>query len=293
VSHTVYGIRFIEIGFGDLMDDLQFQELLQYLGLSWRGYRKVRKGVKKRIRRHMHLLGCHDVSEYLAELEKDDDVKKQCELMMTVSISRFFRDQMLWQVLENEILPGLIQVYKEKLLVWSAGCACGEEVYSLKILWDQFMPSVVHKPELAITATDMNPEYLERAKKGIYSSSSLKELPMLLLPLYFQADSSRKRYTINASQKKGIEWQERDFGSDPPEFQFHMIFLRNNLLTYYQNGFKRMAFEKVVDCLSDGGFLIIGSHEHLPFEEPSLLPHKSLSYIFKKGREQGVPHGVD
>jgi len=110
------------------MDDLQFQELLQYLGLSWRGYRKVRKGVKKRIRRHMHLLGCHDVSEYLAELEKDDDVKKQCELMMTVSISRFFRDQMLWQVLENEILPGLIQVYKEKLLVWSAGCACGEEV---------------------------------------------------------------------------------------------------------------------------------------------------------------------
>ncbi len=233
------------------MDDLHFQQVLQHLGFSWRGYRKVRKGVIKRIHRHMHLLGCHGVTEYLVKLERDDDLQKQCEQMMTVSISRFFRDRRLWEVLEKEILPGLLLTHKEKITAWSAGCACGEEVYSLKILWDQLGASIGHPPELVMTATDMNPDYLERARKGVYSSSSLKELPKQFRSFYFQTNSSRKRYTINPSLKEGIEWQERNLGSDPPGAYFDLIFLRNNLLTYFQEEFKKMAFGKVVNCLSE------------------------------------------
>jgi chemotaxis protein methyltransferase CheR len=110
------------------MDDQQFRQLLQHFGLSWRGYHKVRKGVKKRIRRHMHQLGCRNLSTYLLQLAKNEDAKMQCEQIMAVSISRFFRDRKLWEILEKEILPELIEKHRAKIAVWSVGCACGEEV---------------------------------------------------------------------------------------------------------------------------------------------------------------------
>lgn len=264
------------------MDDLQFRELLQGLGLSWKGYRKVRGGVKKRVDRHMRQLGCRNVSEYLLALDKNDEEKRRCELMMNVSISRFFRDRKLWEVLENEILPQLIEEHKEKVSAWAAGCACGEEVYSLKILWDRLGLTIVHQPPLEIMATDMNPVCLKRARSAAYPSSSLKELPLQLRSLYFQEDSDRDLYEAKTCLKNGILWKNHNLGSYPPGSDFHLVFLRNNLLTYYQDGFKKESFEKVVDCLSDGGILIIGIHEELPYKTSRLIPYGSFSYIFKK-----------
>ena len=264
------------------MDDPQFRQLLQYFGLSWRGYRKVRTGVKKRVSRHMHHLGCPDVAVYLLELDRSDKVRHECELLMTVSISRFFRDRKLWEVLQTEILPGLIEKYVEKIRVWSAGCASGEEVYSLKILWDGLAASNSHLPELEITATDINPIYLKRARAGVYPSSSLKELPERLRPVYFRAQADGKLYAVRTSMKKGVIWQIRPLLSDPPDSQFDLIFLRNNLLTYCLDEFKKPALGRVISHLSTGGFLIIGSHEKLPSNGFGLFPTGSLSYVLKK-----------
>ena len=264
------------------MDDQQFRLILRYYGLSWGGYRKVRKGAKKRIRRHMHSLGCHNISAYLLELNRSTKARHDCELLMTVSISRFFRDRRLWHVMEKEILPGLIRKRVEKISVWSAGCASGEEVYSLKILWDSLKGSPSRLPEMEITATDMNPEYLERAKAGIYASSSLKEVPEVFRSFYFSAQTGSKLYTIKPSMKSGVLWKVGHLLSYQPPSQFDLIFLRNSLLTYYLDEFKKPALEKVVSHLFKGGFLIIGSHEKLPVHELGLCCTGSLPYIFKK-----------
>jgi chemotaxis protein methyltransferase CheR len=230
----------------------------------------------------MQQLGCKDLSVYLLELDKSEKARRQCERMMTVSISRFFRDRKLWDILEKEILPQLIQGHRDKVEIWFAGCACGEEVYSLKILWENLMTSCIHLPKLGITATDMNPIYLQRAKAAIYPPSSLKEVPDPFRSTYFRKKAGRELYEVEISLRKGIIWQTHHLRSDPPGSQFHLIFLRNNLLTYYQDEFKRPAFERVMNCLSAGGFLIIGSHEKLPLERPDLLSLSSLSYVFKK-----------
>lgn len=271
-------MAYVEVGF---MDDKHFYQLLQYLGLSWRGYRKVRKGVKKRISRHMRQLGCQNMTAYLEKLEKKEEDKKHCEQMMTVPISRFFRDRKLWEVLGNEISE-LIQDHKEEVNVWSAGCACGEEVYSLKIIWHRLAALVVHPPKLRIIATDMNPVCLQRAKAALYRSSSLREVPVQFRSLYFHENSDRKLYAVKDFLKKDIEWRRHHLSSDTPGSQFHIVLLRNNLLTYYQEEFKKSAFQKVVNCICDGGILIIGSHEELPFENPCLLPNASLSFVFRK-----------
>ena len=116
------------------MNDESFAKLLEYFNLSWSGYRKVRKGVKKRIVRHMQSVGVTGIQAYLSLLDRDREIKKHCEKLMTVSISRFFRDKHLWQALEREIMPGLFSTMpdSEPFRVWSCGCARGEEAYSFK-----------------------------------------------------------------------------------------------------------------------------------------------------------------
>lgn len=264
------------------MDDRQFRRLLHHLGLSWSGYRKVRKGVKKRIARHMLALKCSNMSEYLIELDRSRDVREECDHLMTVSISRFFRDKRMWEFLSGEILPELIEEYHEKISVWSAGCASGEEVYSLKILLGPLFSTSGPSPELNITATDMNPFYLERAMTGFYPASSLKEIPQGLRSYYFHTEERSESYRIKDSLREGITWQKLDLLSGTLDTQFQLIFLRNNLLTYYQDEIKREALKKVLTSLYPGGFLIIGSHETLPIEIPELYQHGPLSYIFRK-----------
>jgi chemotaxis protein methyltransferase CheR len=264
------------------MDDHQFRQLLQHLGLSWSGYRKVRKGVKKRITRYMLEINCRGIAEYLEVLDNDKLVREKCERLLTVSISRFFRDKRLWEVLEKDILPGLIQKYTEKLSVWSVGCASGEEVYSLKILWDVLTPTNRHLPELSITATDVNPDYLERAKAGIYPASSLKELPEEYRSKYFEELRGDREYRLKDPLKKNITWQVKSLFDDPPETSFQIIFLRNNLLTYHMKESTIPALLNIIKCLSVDGYLIIGSHEKLPLEDHNLKPHESLPYIFKE-----------
>jgi len=264
------------------MDDYQFRQLLNYFGLSWDGYRKVRKGVKKRIHRHMHGWSCRTMQEYLLALDQNNDARQDCELLLTVSISRFFRDRGLWQTLENEILPAIIKKNKGSVKVWSAGCACGEEVYSLKILWDTLGGRFHHMPGLEILATDMNPVYLDKARIGTYTRSSLKELPEALQARYFKHGTKKRDYAVAERLKIGIMWRGHNLLFDPSTNDFQLIFLRNSLLTYYQDELKVPAFYKVLDSLVQDGFLIIGSQEKIPPGVRGLLPFGHHPYIFQK-----------
>lgn len=264
------------------MDDHQFRQLLNRFGLSWRGYRRVRKGVKKRIRRHMKALGFLDFEAYLLALDKDMALRAQCEVLMTVSISRFFRDRGFWESCENQILPEIIHRHREGVKVWFAGCACGEEVFSFTILWDRLQDQFKAMPDLEVLATDMNAVYLERAQLGLFSRSSLREVPADVREKYFKRQEEANQYRIAPSLERGISWRFHNILHEPPDRDFHLIFLRNNLLTYYEDGLKIPAFQKVVDCLVPGGFLIIGSHEKLPLETKDLLTHNTCSYVFQK-----------
>lgn len=231
----------------------------------------------------MRRLGCSNVADYLLRLDRDPRIRSECERLMTVSISRFFRDRRLWEVMKSEILPHLINKCGDTLKVWSAGCASGEEVYSLKIIWDSINTSEFDLPELQITATDLNSVYLRRALSGVYSMSSLKEVPEEFRTAYFEPHSEGGLFALNLSLKRGITWLIHDFLSDPPKFQFDLIFLRNSLLTYYREDIRNRAFQRVAAQLSPHGFLIIGSHERLPAENPGLHPFFPLTCVFTRG----------
>ena len=275
----------------DCMNDNEFRKLLEIFDLSWTGYRKVRKGVKKRLLRHMQRLGCRTTGSYIAIIEEKAGVRSECELLLSVSISRFFRDRELWEALQEKILPLLIKENLGNVHVWSAGCASGEEVYSIKIIWDQLRKDFVQLPELAIIASDLNSAYLKRAKAGLYSRGSLKEVPEEVLSVYFEPEVPGKLYRIKDFFKKDIIWKQHHLLSDPPGHGFQVIFLRNNLLTYYLDSPKTRAFKRIRDSLSPGGFLIIGRREKLPFTTEDLVPYASYSYIFKKSTQDTRKNG--
>ena len=263
------------------MDDQQFRQLLNRFDFSWSGYRKIRKGVKKRIHRHMTALGCPNISDYLAEMDNDENVKQQCERLLTVSISRFFRDAKLWEVLESEWLPEMIAKNNDGIKIWSAGCASGEEVYSLRIIWNFVTKLAANVPKLDIIATDINPTYLDRARAGVYSASSLKAVTETIKCKYFQHKPDKNLYQVTPDLKKDIVWKNHHLLSDPPESNFDIILLRNNVLTYYQDQLKTIAFNNVLTGLSSGGLLIIGSHESLPSDSANLSVAR-LPYVFRR-----------
>ncbi len=247
------------------MDDLSFYKILDHFNLSHKGYRKVRKGVKKRLLQHMQKQSCVTIDDYINALSRTPTIEKESRIHLTVSISRFFRDKRLWDHLENQILPQLLSTRKGVFKIWSCGCARGEEAYSINIVWDRLYQVHPNLPELELWATDINPAYIEMAQNGVYGISSLKELPQQFIERYFDKVPGKQRYVLKSFLKEGIRFNQHDITNQPPPSSgFDVIFLRNNLLTYCRPPEKERSVEAILGVLNPGGILITGSHEKLP-----------------------------
>jgi chemotaxis protein methyltransferase CheR len=261
------------------MDPQDFQRLLERLGLSWKGYRKVRRGVQDRATRHMQQIGCRSPQEYLERLGREEEVRRECERRMAVPISRFFRDRRLWEVLERRVLPHLLDRHAASLRFWSAGCARGEEVYSLKILWETLRAAGRSMPALEVLATDLHPDFLAMAQRGVYGKSSLREVRPADRSRWFEPMSAADRFAVHPALRAGVVWKVHDLRDDPPERGFQLVFLRNNVLTYYCEDVRVGILAKVVPALAPAGYLVIGNHEHLPAAVAGLAPLPECKYI--------------
>ncbi|MGE5844116.1 MAG: CheR family methyltransferase [Syntrophaceae bacterium] len=264
------------------MDPRDFALLLDRFALSAEGYRKVRKGVQKRIVRHMQELRCPSMKDYLERLETDRDAEHEARRLMDVSISRFFRDGPLWRTLETEILPSLIAEHPGGMRAWSAGCALGQEVYSFAILWAMLAGKMPAMPSFELWATDVNPAYLERAKEGIYPASALSRLAPETRARFFRP-ATKNRFRVVDKLREGIRWDVHDLTADqPPARDFHIVFLRNNLLTYNRDEIVKVALPAIADSLAPGGILVIGRKEHLPGFLKGFHPHEAVPCLYRK-----------
>lgn len=262
-----------------MLSDDDFRQLLNHFDRPWAGFRKVRKGVKKRVRRHMEMLGCQTIGAYLRLIEDDEPERDRCRQYLAVTVSRFFRDRQLWEYLQNSILPALSGRFSDGLTAWSAGCAGGEEPYSLSMVWENAAVMIGKTSTLRILATDAVELCLERAEAGVYQESSLKEVSEDDLNRWFRK-SGRHRRQVEAHLKKRIRWRTHQLLDVPPSGPFHLILLRNNLLTYYQGEVMETALERILGTLTAGGVLVIGSHEQLPALEFPLSRDPECHWVY-------------
>ncbi|HEY3445463.1 MAG TPA: CheR family methyltransferase [Myxococcales bacterium] len=239
------------------------QEVLPRLGLRARGFRRVQGQVHKRIARRVQALGLDGLEAYRRHLDAHPEEWGVLDGLCRVTISRFFRDRAVFERLREHELPRLRDAARGQgrpLRCWSAGCASGEEPYTLALILrvGLGLPPGSHQ----IVASDADEALLARARHGRYESGSLKEIPADLKERGFRRDGPDFR--IREEVAEGIEWRCEDLRRSMPEGPFDAILCRNLAFTYFGPELQRSTLARLGERLAVGGVLVLGAHEALP-----------------------------
>ncbi|SEU17978.1 CheR family methyltransferase [Stigmatella erecta] len=253
------------------MTDDECVELLQWaaprLRLRWEGFRRVRGQVCKRLVRRMKVLGLESASAYRARLEADSSEWTMLDSLCRVTISRFYRDHRVFDVLSKHLLPPLLHGVKARservFRVWSAGCASGEEPYTVAVLFHLGLAPQVPGLQLELLATDADEFLLERARRGCYPPSTLRELPPEWASQAFTLTPQGEQ-CLTPELRQVPTFQRQDLRADMPEGLFHLVLCRNVAFTYFAPPLQREVLARLVERLAPGGLLTIGGHESLP-----------------------------
>ena len=265
-------------------DGIEFlQWALPRLNMRWPGFRKVRKQVCKRIQRRMNELGICSAARYRAYLEQHADEWVVLDRQCRVSISRFYRDHALFRTLQEVVLPDLARNFDEsELRCWCAGCAGGEEPYSLAIMWDCELAARLPEHQLRILATDTDAVQLERGRRACYPPSALRELPTKWKEGAFTLAAGV--YSLRSEHRIRVEFQLHDVRAVPPPGMFHLILCRNMAFTYFDKNMQSQVLELLLERLAVGGYLVIGTREELRDGRDDLVRVAPGRGVYRFGR---------
>lgn len=241
------------------------QWALPQLELRWPGFRKVRRQVCKRLARRMRDLGLDNFAAYRARLEADPTEWRVLDECCHITISRFFRDRAVFEALRTRVLPDIAaQAEREgrNVRIWSAGCASGEEPYTIKILWDVDVAGRYPTVFLSIIATEIDDSMLARARQGCFKPTSLHELPAPLVDSAFERVGPL--HCVKSRHREGIEFLNQDLRSELPAHLFDLILCRYVAFTYFAVPLQRKVIMRMLDRLRPNGYFVIGAHERLP-----------------------------
>jgi chemotaxis protein methyltransferase CheR len=273
------------------MDDKACIDFLQHYlpkcGYRWKGFRKVRNQVCKRINKRIRELDLADIEAYGEYLQIHGEEMKVLDAIFNITISRFYRDRGVFDSIANDIFPALAekarQNQKEQIRCWSAGSASGEEPYTLSIIWKMaVLPKAGRDLTLRIIATDRNAHLIERAEKGIYPGGALKELPREWKKQAFE--KREDEYQIKNEFRQDVQFLEQDIRLEQPEGAFDLIICRNLVFTYFVEDLQRDVFKRIMTKLNPGGYLCIGNHESLPESQEDLVRLEKCVY-WKRGKD--------
>ncbi len=211
--------------------------------------------LNRRINARMRAVGVRDGSEYAKLLESDSVEPSILFKSFSINVTEFYRDSFVWDCMSLKIIPQILK-NNTTLQVWSAGCASGEEPYSLAILLSEVIGT--KNVKFNIIATDISIDAINRAKKGQYVSQSLKNLTPSIIAKYF-TPINNDTYRINESVKQFVTFQQGDIMSFPVE-HVNLITCRN-VLIYYDKPAQELVFKKFHKTLNDDGYLVIGQDE--------------------------------
>jgi len=260
------------------------QWALPRLGLRWAGYRKVRGTLRKRLRRRLRLLGLADLAAYRARLAARPAEWQWLEAACRIPISRFFRDRRVFERLGQQVLPALARAAqdagRDTIDAWSAGCACGEEAYSLAVLWRLGPGRDWPGLKLHCLATDADAGMLGRAAVACYGAGSLKDIPPPWRDAAFVAAGDR--FCLRPEFRSGICLRQADIRQQPPPGPFDLILCRNLAFTYFAPAVQAMVQTSLCDRLRPGGVLVLGMHEQLPAGPAPLVPMGKHLPLYRK-----------
>ena len=265
----------------DLEISLLLQAIYQKYGYDFRQYSEAH--IRRRIMNRMAMSRLADVSQMQSKVLNDEVFASAFLQDLSITVTEMFRDPFFYRSLRENILP-ILKTYRF-IKIWHAGCATGEEAYSMAIL----MQEEGLYDRTTIYATDFNQQALNKAKEGIFSNSMMKEYTSNY-QLSGGKESFSSYYTsnygnviMNQSLKKNIVWANHNLVTDSVFAEVHLILCRN-VLIYFDKDLQNKVQKLFYNSLINGGILCLGSKEGLRFtdfsEEYNEVDKKQK--IFKK-----------
>ncbi len=230
------------------------------IGVDYDNYSKSH--LRRRFHARMRVVETPKFSDYLKYLRKNSEEIEKLRELLTVNVTKFKRDKKVWNTIEEQVIPKILERKNESILkkieAWSSGCSTGEEPYSLAISYlnNRLLDDVSFK----IYATDLDEEALNFARNAEYPNKSVKNLSRSEKERYFREDD--EEWILNDKVKDLVNYKKNDIFKTSFTRKFDLILCRN-LMIYFNNEAKTELMERLVESLKEGGFLIIGMSENL------------------------------
>jgi chemotaxis protein methyltransferase CheR len=246
-------------------DDAAFAALTRKIsreaGLSLESYKD--KCLRRRIAVRMRACGVHTFADYQTVLDGSPAEYELLKEAITINVTRFYRNADTWNLLRRSLLPEICETQNGEVKAWSAGCASGEEPYTLAILMADHFDSQ-GRPErlgrVTIDATDVDRQCLLMAEAARYKRDALMEVPSDLVDRYFETDATGCRVIDRVRQR--VRLRSLDLTEPAPGGNYQVILCRN-VVIYFGRATQERLFLTFAEALAPGGILVLGKVETL------------------------------
>jgi two-component system CheB/CheR fusion protein len=246
----------------------EFEALLQYLqrtrSFDFTDYKRA--SLMRRMSKRMDMVGISTYPDYVDYLEVHPEEFAQLFNTILINVTEFFRDLPAWQYLAKEILPRQLKSSNSVFRVWCAGCASGEEAYTIAILLHEALGTSQFLNWVKIYATDLDEHALTQARLATFTPQAMEGLPEEYRKTYFQTTNGV--YTFRNDLRRAIIFGRHDLLQDAPISWLDLLICRNTLM-YFNIEAQSRILRRFHFALNAGGTLFLGKAE-------TLLAHASI-----------------
>jgi len=250
------------------------KRMLKERGLDLSQYKE--KCLKRRIDVRLRETGAQTYLEYLAVLKRDPSEYGRFLDDLTINVTQFFRDTETFKAIKDDVIRKIISVKQKQnkkiIRVWSAGCATGQEPYSIGILFNEILGRKISNFFISIYATDIDANSLKKARAAEYDNDSVSEVEENMLRKYFRYDG---KYKLNEEITKMVKFKHHNLISDEPLTHVDIILCRNALI-YFSRELQQKLFRKFYEGLNKAGYLILGKTESLTGEPARMFKQVNM-----------------
>ena len=272
----------------ELIPDLE--DLLIFIrdsrGFDFTGYK--RSSLERRIRKRMHEAGTSDFIDYRDLLESNADEFGMLFNTILINVTGFFRDAETWNYLQHEVMPEIVAESDpaREIRVWSAGCASGEEAYSLVMAFAEALGVDECAKRVKIYATDVDEEALRDARSGVYGPKSLEALAPEMREKYFEQNGSQSAFRPDLRRR--VIFGRHDITRDAPISRLDLLVCRNTLM-YFNVETQAQVIDRFHFALREGAFLFLGKAEMLLSDGERFEVVSMRQRVFRRRPGTAVP----
>lgn len=242
--------------------------------------------LRRRIEKRRALTGVTTVPEYHELLKRDAQERDALIKSLLLPITEFFRDPPTWESLASEVLPALVDRARSggTIRVWCAGCASGEEAYTMAIALAELGAPL---ERVEILGTDLDPDSVQLAEAGTYDAARMENVDAARRARFFKTEAGSFR--VNDDLHRAVEFRVHDLTRDPPPPGPFDVIVCRNVLIYFDDSLQAQVLAAFEACIAPSGILFLGRSTAIPAHADAFEPVERTMRIFRSRRATRAP----